>query len=171
MKTSVVSHDGSSPNVTWQNNTPQISMINLNWKGFTFQCLHIAASPGIGNTHTRQLHHHPAFWCNKLLKLINHFLNEQCVPAGNESHKFEALNKCIRAYAKVSMQDFWIVFKLHLSTGVPVIKYLCLPVHMDVCLGNCVCSHIGVHIFVCGCEGFHPSWDFEGIVPFIRIKN
>lgn len=72
--------------------------------------------------------------------------------------------KYIRAYASVLMQNFWTVFKLPLSTGVPVIKCLCLPVHMDVCLGNCVCSHFGVHIFACGWEGFHPAWDFEGIV-------
>ena len=69
------------------------------------------------------------------------------------------------------MQDFWIVFKLHLSTGVPVIKCLCLPVHMDVCLGNCVCSHVGEHTFLWGCEGSFPSWDSKGIVPPIKIKN
>lgn len=69
------------------------------------------------------------------------------------------------------MQDFWIVFKLHLSTGVPVIKCLCLPVHMDVCLGNCVCSHVGEHTFLWGCEGSFPSWDSKGIVPPIKIKK
>lgn len=28
-------------------------MINLNWKGFTSRGLHVAASLGIGNTHTQ----------------------------------------------------------------------------------------------------------------------
>ena len=69
------------------------------------------------------------------------------------------------------MQDFWIVFKSPLSTGVPVIKCLCLPVQMDVCLGNCVCSHAGEHIFLWGCEGSFPSWDSKGIVPPIKIKK
>lgn len=69
------------------------------------------------------------------------------------------------------MQNFWIVFKSHLSAGVPAIKCLCLPVHVNVCLGGCVCSHPGVHIFACGCEGFHPIWDCEGTVPLIKIKH
>lgn len=69
------------------------------------------------------------------------------------------------------MQDFWIVFKLPPSTGVPVIKCLCLPVLMDVCLGNCVCSHVSERIFLWGCEGSFPSWDSKGIVPPIKIKK
>lgn len=65
------------------------------------------------------------------------------------------------------MQNFWIGFKSHLSTGVPVIRCLCLPVHMNVCLGNCVCSHSGMNMFVCGCEVFHI---ILGTVPSIKIK-
>lgn len=69
------------------------------------------------------------------------------------------------------MQDFWIVFKLHLSTGVLVIKCLCLPVHMDVCSSNCVCSHVGEHTFLWGVRAPFPSWDSKGIVPPIKIKK
>lgn len=42
----------------------------------------------------------------------------------------------VRTCAWVPMQNFWIVFKLHSSAGVPVIKCLCLPVHMTVCLAT-----------------------------------
>lgn len=69
------------------------------------------------------------------------------------------------------MQNSWIMFKLHLSTGVLAVKCLRLPVHMNVCLDNCVCSHFGVPTFVCGCEGFHLIGDGEGVVPFIRMKK
>ena len=48
---------------------------------------------------------------------------------------------------------------------------VCLPVHMDVCLGNCVFSHVGEHTFLWGCEGSFPSWDSKGIVPPIKIKE
>lgn len=48
---------------------------------------------------------------------------------------------------------------------------VCLPVHMDVCLGNCVFSHVGEHTFLWGCEGSFPSWDSKGIVPPIKIKK
>lgn len=34
------------------------------------------------------------------------------------------------------VQNFWILFKLHLNAGVPVIECLCLPIHMNVCLAT-----------------------------------
>lgn len=55
------------------------------------------------------------------------------------------------------MQNIWIIFRSHLSTGGPAIKCLYLPEYVNVCLGNCVYSYFGGHIFVCRCEGFHPT--------------